>query len=467
MYNIIVSFKQNLRVINKTVNHYQAWKKNEDGKNVKELINQIKGESWAIRKPMHKDTVSGLVQLKFKKVVSLSTALDNWEMIADKELRKEVKALVAQNYDKKKLTKFFKDNENKWQNKDISKVEIYYWDKENVASRVKVDEIFNAAMINSITDSSIKKIMLTHLEKFNEDKNGKITEHPELAFSPDGLDEMNKNITKLNGDKPHHPIYKVRTYEPKGNKFSVGHTGNKKDKYVEAAKGTNLFFAIYQDGKGKRNYETIPLNIVIERKKQGLISVPEKNEQGHQLLFHLSPNDLVYVPNEEERENINSIDFGKLNNEQVKRIYKIVSFTNNRLYAIPYTVAKSIIDKVEFSQLNKLEFSLDKQSIKDACIKLRVDRLGNISLPSKQPIAPGEEEKNILNEAEAVYEKTGLRKFSSFDEMENDQLKYFASLSPEELLRQHRKMQLAVFGNNQNSEAPDRTIKFDKDDEHL
>ncbi len=215
---------------------------------------------------MHKDTVSGLVQLKFKKMVALSAALHDWEMIADKELRKEVKALVAQNYDKKKLAKFFKANENKWKNKDISKVEIYYWE-ENAASRVKVDETFNAAMINSITDSGIQKIMLTHLEKYNEDKNGKITEHSELAFSPDGLDEMNKTIAELNGGKPHHPIYKVRTYEPKGNKFNVGHTGNKKDKYVEAAKGTNLFFATYQDEKGKRNYETIPLNIVIERQK--------------------------------------------------------------------------------------------------------------------------------------------------------------------------------------------------------
>ncbi|HEV8081824.1 MAG TPA: HNH endonuclease domain-containing protein [Chitinophagaceae bacterium] len=380
LYTIIVSFKQNLRVINKTINQYQAWKKDENGNNVKELIRQTKGESWAIRKPMHKDTVTGLVQLKFKKVVALSAALDNWEMITDNELRKQVKKLIEEKYDKKGLTKFFKDNGNKGQDKDISKVEIYYWDKENVASRVKIDETFNVAMIDSITDSGIQKIMLTHLEKYNEEKNGKIIEHPELAFSPDGLNDMNKNIVELNGGKPHHPIYKVRTYEPKGNKFSVGHTGNKKDKYVEAAKGTNLFFAIYRDEKGKRNYETIPLNLAIERQKQGLISVPETNEQGHQLMYHLSPNDLVYVPTDEERENMNSINFGGLNKDQVKRIYKIVSFTNNRLYAIPYSVAKSIIDKVEFSQLNKLESSLDKQSLKDVCIKLKTDRLGDTKL---------------------------------------------------------------------------------------
>jgi CRISPR-associated endonuclease Csn1 len=378
LYNIIVSFKQNLRVINKTINHYQAWKKDEHGELKKELIKQTKGDNWAVRKPMHKDTVSGLVQLKFKKMVSLSAAIDNWEMITDKVLHHKIKELAVSGYDKKKIIKFFKDIENKWLGDDISRVEIYYWDKENVASRVKVDESFSTAKIASITDSGIKKIMLTHLQKFNEEKNGKIVEHPELAFSADGLDEMNRTIAELNDSNPHHPIYKVRTYEPKGNKFNVGQTGNKKDKYVEAAKGTNLFFAIYVDAKGKRSYDTIPLNIVIERQKQGEKPVPETNDAGNILLMYLSPNDFVYVPTEEEIEQGNSIYFEKLSKEQRKRIYKIVSFTGNRLYGVPYSVAKPIVDKVEFTQLNKLESSLEKLSLKDFSIKLKVDRLGNI-----------------------------------------------------------------------------------------
>ena len=158
----------------------------------------------------------------------------------------------------------------------------------------------------------------------------------------------------------------------------VGTTGNKKDKYVEAAKGTNLFFAIYKDESGKRNFDTVPLNIVIERQKQELSTVPEKNELGHQLQFYLSPNDLVYLQTQEEKENNTSINFDNLTKEQSKMIYKIVSFTGNRLSAIPYPVAQSIVDKVEFTQLNKLEFSLERLSIKDTCIKLKVDRLGNI-----------------------------------------------------------------------------------------
>ena len=49
----------------------------------------------------------------------------------------------------------------------------------------------------------------------------------------------------LNNGNFHQPIYKVRTYE-QADKFAVGQTGNKSTKFVEAAKGTNLFFAIYE-----------------------------------------------------------------------------------------------------------------------------------------------------------------------------------------------------------------------------
>lgn len=106
-----------------------------------------------------------------------------------------------------------------------------------------------------------------------------------MAFSPEGIEALNNNLTELNGGKPHKPIYKVRTFESFGNKFNVGTEGNKNSKFVEAAKGTNLFFAIYVDNEGNRNYETIPLNIVIERQKQGLPSCPELNEKGHNLLL--------------------------------------------------------------------------------------------------------------------------------------------------------------------------------------
>ena len=299
---IVVSFKQNLRVINKATNYYERWVEEND-KLIKKMVKQ-EGTNWAIRKPLHKETVSGKITLEREKVSG-----------------------------GKILT----------------------------ATRKTIDSTFTEKVIEGITDTGIQKILLNYL---------KFKKNPEIAFSPEGLEELNKNIALYNDGKPHKPIYKVRIFE-QGSKFPLGEVGNKSQKYVEAAKGTNLYFGVYQ-GKDKRSFATIPLNEVIERQKQGLPSVPEYNEKGDPLLFSLSPYDLVYVPIEGEI--IEDIDFRNLSKEQKERIYKIVSFTKGRIYGIPNKVAVSIVNKMEYTQLNKIEFIKEKE----VCIKLKVDRLGNI-----------------------------------------------------------------------------------------
>lgn len=373
----IVSFKQNLRIINRTVNLYKKWSKDEDGSYKKISKRQTKGDTWAIRKPMHKDTIYGKVSLRYKKTVNLTIALDNWQDIVDKELKSEIKRLIHQygKFDKKALLKHFKDRSNKLNNKEISKVEIYQYNNECAASRVNLDESFNSKKIENVSDTGIQMILKNHLTLYNEVKEGKVTEHPELAFSPDGIDELNKNIIKLNNDRFHKPICRVRTYEPLGNKFNVGN-GSKKNKFVEAAKGTNLFFAIYQDENGKRSYETIPLNIVIERQKQGLDSAPEKNEKGNSLLFSLSPNDLVYVPTKDEIES-GIIDWSN-KRKIAERVYKMVSSSGNQCFFIPGFVSNPIIQTIELGANNKAEKSWDNEMIKQFCIPLSINRLGII-----------------------------------------------------------------------------------------
>lgn len=394
-----MSFKQNLRVINKTANKFEHWTFDDNGNKEKKFIKQEKGDSWAIRKSMHKDTVSGSVNLRFKKTVFLTAALDCPEMIVDKPFKKKVIELQKQyGNDKKLLLKFFNSRDNVWEKKDISKVEVYYFSNDTneklVASRVNVDESFNSDRIKkSITDSGIIKILLNHLVKYNKEVEGKTIEQPELAFSPDGIDEMNKNIISLNDCKFHNPITKVRTYEIQGNKFIVGNKYNNKEKFVEAAKGTNLFFAIYwNEEKNKREFETIPLNEVIEHKKQVAklpkderTPVPVNIEKGR-FLFSLSPIDLVYVPTIEEQENPNIVNFNTLNKDQINRIYKMVSSTASECHFIKNQIASLIKNydsksKVgEFGSLNKLETSIDIDNfrIKEVCWKLQVDRLGNI-----------------------------------------------------------------------------------------
>ena len=139
-----------------------------------------------------------------------------------------------------------------------------------------------------------------------------------------------------------------------------------------------LFFAIYSDDSGKRNFESVPLNIVIERQKQGLSIVPEENDKGNKLLFYLTPNDLVYVPTVEEKGNPGfDGQFSDLY-AVTPRVYKLVSSTGSQAMFIKAEVASVILNKAEFSPLNKMEKSVDGIMIKDCCWKLKTDRLGNI-----------------------------------------------------------------------------------------
>jgi CRISPR-associated endonuclease Csn1 len=253
------------------------------------------------------------------------------------------------------------------------------------ATRKSIDATLDLKTIEKITDTGIQKILLNYLAS---------KENPELAFSPEGLEEMNNNIEKYNDGKFHQPIIKARFFEL-GSKFSLGQTGNRKDKFVEAAKGTNLFFAVYQDENKKRSYETIPLNEVIEHQKwrasltkeeqDNIPMIPVKNAQGT-FLFSLSPNDLVYVPTNDEMENASSLDFSNLSKEQTKNIFKMISSTGSECHFVHFSIASLIKNydaksKIgELGSLNKLETTLNNTiRIKEKCIKLKVDRLGNIS----------------------------------------------------------------------------------------
>ena len=384
LFKTIVSFKQNTRVINKTVNKYQKFLPDANGILKKQLVTQTKGENWAIRKPLHAETVSGQVILKRIKEnsVSINTVLDNLVIIVDKEIKNQLKDRAVHYLNNiEGLKKYLKTNPVTINGKIIDKVQIYE-DIQATATRKAIDITFDLKKIEKITDLSIQKILSAHLynSKFHnvfDDKRKVIPPH-ELAFNQEGLDEMNANIKTLNNGKNHQPIKKVRIFE-EGNKFRLRTNGNRKDKYVETAKGTNLYFAIYENQDKKRNYVTIPFNEVIERQKQRLTAAEEIDEKGNKLLFTLSPNDLVYVPQEDEMLNSIDLDSLNINQEKVSRIYKFVSSSGSQAFFINNSIATSIKDKFEFSTLNKTEKSISGEMIKSVCIKLNVNRLGQIT----------------------------------------------------------------------------------------
>ena len=365
---IIVSFKSNVRILTKTTNHYFKYK---DGK--KKQDKQIKGDSRAIRKPLHKYTVFGEVNLRNKNPVPILKAISNPEKIVDKVLKNKIITMLSDGQDAKAIIAGFKRQNYKFMGKDISKVEMYIFSKDTndryFASRtgleylakITKDKIDSA--IENITDTGIRMILRRHLSEYNGD--------PAMAFSPNGLDTMNANIISLNNGKMHKPIYKIRKFE-KAEKFCIGEFGNKSKKFVEAAKGTNLFFAIYASN-GSRVFESIPLNQAVDNMKSGLSPVPECNETGDHLLFSLSPNDLVYVPTEDD------IERGIVSEPiDRKRIYKMVSCTGTECHFIPVSIANPIIQTKELGSNNKSQKAWTNEMIKEICIPVKVDRLGNL-----------------------------------------------------------------------------------------
>lgn len=363
LQDIIVSFKHYVRIINKASNYYEHY--NNDGKKVR--VAQKSNEQWAVRKPMHKETVFGIVNLKREKEITLSKALDQVYNIVDKSLKQKIHALIAEGMDKKRILTYFKNLNNQFNGHSIAKVNVYYYTNDSepmVATRKTLDESFDKKKIMSITDTGIQKILLAYLEAKDND--------PKTAFSPEGITDLNEHIEQYNCGKKHMPILKVRVSEPKGEKYNVGGRGNKKDKFVEAQSGTNLYFAVYENEDKKRTYMTIPLNQVTERLKMGWSPVPENTEDGIKLKFYLSPNDLVYVPTEDEIQS-DDIQIAK------DRIYKMVSSSGPYVFFVKNSIATVIANKVELLSLNKMEKSMDGVMIKSVCWKLEVDRLGNIT----------------------------------------------------------------------------------------
>lgn len=382
LQSIIVSFKQNLRVINKTSNHYTTIINGKHTTNT-----QTAGDSWAIRKPLHKETVFGEVNLQLKKKISIKNALADINSIVNRELKEKIKEKKGMGYTDKQVAEYLDKNKDIWSEAANGKIEVYYYTKDTndryFATRkdllsLMADCSTVAAAekaIDSITDSGIRAILRAHMVAEGN--------NPAEAFSADGLERMNRNIETLNGGHSHMPIKKVRVFE-QANKFSVGTTGQKATKFVEAAKGTNLFFVIHTNGKGSRGYATVPLNIVIELQKQY-----EKNWKEHlverlcrddlslmpknaQLLYVLSPGDLVYVP-KGPHDVIKKIDI------EPSRIYKCVSMSGNALDCVQYYMSRMIGDAIEYTRHNKMQRAITGEMIKEVCIPIQVDRLGNIT----------------------------------------------------------------------------------------
>lgn len=384
LQDIVVSFKQNLRVVNKTNNIYQKI----DVESKKKVKVEQQGCNLAVRKSLHKETYYGEVNLRKIKTVHLSAAIkpEQIDRIVNKEFKLKLKELLSLNKNIKEIISYFTEKENSdvWQDINLKAIEVYYYTNETkdryFASRKSLSPDWTVDKIKKeITDTAVQKILLNYLAAKGND--------PKIAFTPIGIEELNRDIALYNDGVPHKPIYKVRRYE-QADKFKIGEKGTAKSKqFVEGAKGTNLYFIVYLVD-GERKYKTLPFHMVLAAQKEAIdkkISLfnweqyldsflKEKDyvENDWVYQFSLSPNDLVYVPTVNEIVDDNNLD--------KSRIYKMVSSSGSDCFFVANCVSKVIIDKKEYSPLNKMERAITGEQIKKVCIPLIIDRLGNIKL---------------------------------------------------------------------------------------
>jgi CRISPR-associated endonuclease Csn1 len=441
--NCIVSFENDFKIVSKSSNKYESYydengdlRLGENGKPLKALISQNNQDKkhWSIKKPLHKDNPSSRIEVGVLNKLWYNS-LDNLDDIIDNDFKNQAINIVQKigevedvadvlklKYrEAKDLLKLISQNEKKLgKEKNIEK-----WDsiKDSISNLMSVyaqeykpylvlsDELpIDKVAFNEIKyrkyqpiidlaerTAQSKKIitldaMLKKLGKIaDEDLKNELLEHLEdgendidVAFSVEGIEEFNKK-RKISGK---YPLKKIPISESGTGKYTVGNKKSNKHKWVEAEQGTNLYFAIYENEAKERIFETISFREVIGRAIKGQEVVPTYNKNGNKLLFILSPNDLVYVPTQDEIKNRVKIDFSNLSQNQKRRIFSVNDFSK-AIYFTPVNISNSIISKeVDLSvdvKKNKFSGSFDTKTasfegkqIKEVCIKLNIDRLGNI-----------------------------------------------------------------------------------------
>lgn len=416
----VVTFKSNNRIVSKPFNKYVRWIQNEDGSWEKKECYQEPNKKWmAVRKSMFKEP-QGIIWLKEKKEVPVLEAFriqiermkveDDIEKrrtasyVYDQMARPIIKTIInnigldlhdtdnliseIQKYLKKNSKKIetgkFKKNA-KPEYKTVYVLEGYEYEKievaefvEYAAKRVKLDNTFTHDKINKIPyqfagdgKMNIAKLLHQHLEEYENDENKKASE----AFVGEGLEALAKKAGRR--------IDKVTIYEKKSPDDKFG------KKYVEVDKGAIAYFIIYENEQTKERPEMYSLatHKAIERIVQGK-PIADKKE-GFKTII-LSPNDLVYVPTEDELKKIktNAPDPIDWNDKKriAERIYKMISSSKGICQFVQHHISKAIIPskanekiKGEIDWHDKSPKTMDgKTVISDCCIKIEVDRLGNI-----------------------------------------------------------------------------------------
>lgn len=438
LQNALISFKQKNRIIRQRTNKYSTY--NVDDKKI-ELVkdeNRTQKSTYSIRQSLHKDTCYGL---RFQRTVSLEDAIADIDKIVSGKLRNEINKLKSEKYKNEEIvkklegqyptvyiyekclsTRYGNSLESFADSKDINDtikkvtdiaiqriLEKHLHKYDTIAVSLEniepyIDVIISDAHKTAIKEQIEKELPLTEtkiedkkLEKtaifisdfqsdFDKDD---VQMNPQLAFSADGVKELNTCIKELNGGKYHKPIYAVRLFTTLGKQFPVAEDGVKSSKYVVTDGDSNQFCGVYHSSSDAttRNFYVPTLRELVTSLKEGYepcnpTRYDEKNNECV-LDFILSPLDLVYLPTQEEIETPNLVDINNLTKEQKSRIYKLVDCNDKKINFVPYYIASPLIDtkkeELEKFGISNIKF-IEKTKTKDGVKEQKKDLVNEIGL---------------------------------------------------------------------------------------
>lgn len=286
--------------------------------------------------------------------------------------------------EKGKIEKVKQDNSNLWAIKGSLHNEtnygiINYGGITRYTSRCELSAL-TMNKISNIPNENLKEEIYDHI---NKQEYGDIKK----AFGPEGIIEFNKR-RKV-------PIFSVTVMEDGNAEDVKGKTFlYTKERKLAVEKGGNFCVAFYENPETKeRKFDVVSFFDAVQLKTSGENPFQtekgiEYEKQGYKLIFTLTHYDLVYVPEADETmETINWDNKEKLS----ERIYRVVKFAGNQFYFQPHNYSKEITIhegkassakdyQGEFSKgTNGTEFVIGTNiSIKDICIKILVNRLGDI-----------------------------------------------------------------------------------------
>jgi CRISPR-associated endonuclease Csn1 len=316
--------------------------------------------------------------------------------------------------------------------------------------------------IEKIVNKDLRDFMKQHLKDFDNKK--------DEAFSAEGIISLNKKLAekhdKKNKHKPHKPISSIKVFyrDPTKAKKKTGSEEieealQKLDRkraynnslYVKT--GGNYLFAVMEKN-GKRIFDLISFFDAANLLKENFKNAKNKSELNKdavfksyfedkhkaRLLFTLKQGDPVYMPSTNEEVIIDPKSplyegFWGDKMERSKKIHYVTKFSGSQIYFIKHDVSIPIVKGQEFGSQNANEF-IDDRSIKNHCIKIDIDRLGNVTLSANvRSLESGIGIQGSSDENDDVINYSGSRQIyiggSSYVE-EGEQWSYWASLTPEQ-----------------------------------